>query len=98
MMMTAINLAAQQNRDWLLDDQPYRAEITQESDEISISNGLIRRTFRLGPNAATVAFENVITNETFIRGVKPEADITINGKQYPVGGLIGQPNYAFLIA
>ncbi|MBK8503050.1 MAG: alpha-galactosidase [Saprospiraceae bacterium] len=97
MIFSTANLAAQTSVDWLLDDRSYRAEITQQSDEISISNGLIKRTFRLGPNAATVAFENAITHESIIRGIKPEAEITINGKMYSVGGLIGQPNYAFLL-
>ncbi|MEZ4776075.1 MAG: alpha-galactosidase [Bacteroidia bacterium] len=85
--------------DWLLDASPYTAGIYRGNhpDEIVMSNGLIRRTFRMSPNAATVGFDNLITGESILRGVKPEAEITINGDTFAVGGLTGQPNYAFLL-
>ena len=84
--------------DWLLDGSSYRARLTEDKDarEIALSNGLIRRRFRVAPNAATVAFDNLITGESIIRGVKPEAEVQIDGKVYQVGGLVGQPNYAFM--
>jgi hypothetical protein len=82
--------------DWLLDDRAYVAKVSVQSDEIILSNGLISRTFILSPNAATIDFRNLVTGESVIRGVKPEAEITINQKTYSVGGLRGQPNYAFL--
>ncbi|UCD49495.1 MAG: hypothetical protein JSW27_18430, partial [Phycisphaerales bacterium] len=62
-----------------------------------MDNGLIRRTFRLAPNAATVAFDNLMTGESMLRGVKPEARLTIEGTSFEVGGLKGQPNYAYLL-
>ena len=67
-----------------------------KTDEIVITNGLIRRAFRLGPNAATVAFDNLMTHTTLLRAVKPEALLEIDGHSYPVGGLIGQPDLAYL--
>ncbi len=84
--------------DWMLDGSSYKASLTENKDknEIVLSNGLISRRFRLAPNAATVGFDNLITGESVIRGVKPEAEVMIDGKVYPVGGLVGQPNYAFL--
>lgn len=84
--------------DWLLDDSPFKAGVFRGThpDEITLANGLICRTFRLAPNAATVGFDNLMTSETILRGVKPEAEIAIDGKSYEVGGLKGQPNYAFL--
>ncbi len=84
--------------DWLLDPTPFEADVYQggHSDEIVLSNGLVRRVFRLVPNAATVGFDNLMTGEAILRGVKPEAELTINGVNYAVGGLLGQPNYAFL--
>ncbi len=36
------------------------------------------------------------TGQTVLRGVKPEALVTIDGLSYEVGGLKGQPNYAYL--
>jgi hypothetical protein len=61
-----------------------------------LSNGLVRRTFRLAPNAATVGLDNLATGEAILRGVKPEAMVEIDGVRYEIGGLKGQPNYAFL--
>ncbi len=84
--------------DWLLNNKAYTAEVFSGSktNEIALSNGLIRRTFRLKPNAATVGFDNLMTGESLLRGVKPEAELTIDGIAYAVGGLKGQPNYAYL--
>ncbi len=84
--------------DWLLDGSPYKAGVyrTNRADEIAMDNGLIRRTFRLAPNGATVGLDNLMTSQAMIRGVKPEAIVTIDSKRYDVGGLTGQPNYAYL--
>ena len=85
-------------QDWLVDPSTFRAraESTPNGKELVLSNGLIRRKFVLSPNAATVEFRNLVTGEAILRGVKPEAAIEIDGKNYTVGGLTGQPNYAFL--
>ena len=84
--------------DWLLDGSSYKANVYKgkRNDEIVISNGLLRRVFRIAPNAATVRLDNLVTGESLLRGVKPEAIVKINGINYEVGGLKGQPNYAFL--
>ncbi|MEA3365945.1 MAG: hypothetical protein U9Q79_09935, partial [Candidatus Hydrogenedentes bacterium] len=84
--------------DWLIKPPQDGAAVyrTGNPDEIVLSNGLISRIFRLVPNAATVVFDNLITDQAVLRGVKPEARITVDGVHYDVGGLKGQPNYAFL--
>lgn len=84
--------------DWLVQGSDTPAGIFRSADgkSLVLSNGLIRREFRIAPNAATVAFDNLMTGESLLRGVKPEARITLNGQQVDVGGLTGQPNYAFL--
>lgn len=86
------------NPDWLLAPDSYQAEIYRSADaqELILSNGLIRRVFKLTGNGTTVAFDNLATGESVIRGVKPEAEVKINGITFPVGGLTGQKNYAFL--
>lgn len=90
---------SQAQQDWLLDNSSFSAKVYQGTrpDEIILSNGLIRRTFRLAPNAATIGFDNLMTGESILRGVKAEAEIEINGNLYSVGGLNGQSNYAFLL-
>jgi len=86
--------------DWLLDSSPYQAQVLTNTDgrELKLSNGLLARTFRLSPNASTVGLDNLITGEALLRGVKPEASVEIDGVRYEIGGLKGQPNYAFLRA
>ena len=84
--------------DWLLDPKPYVARVTVRPDgrELELNNGLLRRVIRLQPNAATVALDNLVTGEAILRGVKPEAVVELDGRRFEIGGLKGQPNYAFL--
>ena len=86
--------------DWLVRQIKETVEIEKRLDgrEIVLSNGLISRTFRLGPNAATVAYDNLMTGESVIRGIKPEAIVELDGQKYEVGGLQGQLEYAYLQA
>ena len=85
-------------QDWLVKkvDLPSGIFQGENEKEIMISNGLISRTFRLSPNCATVDFKNLVNDETLLRGVSPEAQLTINGKDYKVGGLDGQVEYGYL--
>jgi hypothetical protein len=45
----------------------------------------------------TIGFDNRMTGTSLLRGVKPEASLTLNGQEYAIGGLVGQPNYAYLL-
>lgn len=85
--------------DWLLDPTSFKAEVfrTDQSNEIALDNRLVRRTFRIAPDGATIGLDNLTTGEAMLRGVKPEALVTIDGTDYEVGGLAGQPNYAYLL-
>jgi len=83
--------------DWLI--QPTgRAAVMQGAhpNEIVLTNGLIARTFRLAPNAATVSIMNLMTGQEMVRAVKPEAILELDGKRVDVGGLKGQPDLAYL--
>jgi len=84
--------------DWLVAPVAARTELyrTENANEIVLSNGLISRTFRLLPNGATVGMDNLMTGEAMLRGVKPEARVTLDGVESKVGGLLGQRNYAYL--
>lgn len=84
--------------DWLVAPVKQRAVVARSEDgkEIVLHNGLIARTFRIAPNAATVGFDNVMTGQAILRGVKPEARLQIDGVPLAVGGLVGQPEYAYL--
>ena len=85
-----------QQNDWLV--QPFRqpALVKEKDSQLILDNGLIRRTFATTPNFATVDYTNQITGNTLLRAIKPEAVLAINGNEYEVGGLKGQPDYAYL--
>lgn len=84
--------------DWLLRRAPYPAGVfrSKSGKELVLNNGLIRRAWRLSPNAATVAFDNLMSDEPILRAVKPEAILTINSNVITVGGLAGQRDTGFL--
>ena len=92
-------IARQQQHDWLVTPttEPARVTVSEDGETLTLANGLIKRTLRLSPNAATVAFDNLMTGESLLRGVKPEARLEIEGVPLEVGGLMGQPNYAYLL-
>jgi hypothetical protein len=85
--------------DWLVDPSPFKARILESADgkTLSIENGLIRRTFRSAPNLATVDLQNLVTGERLVRAVKPEAALVLDGRKVNVGGLVGQPDQAYLL-
>jgi hypothetical protein len=56
---------------------------------------LIRR-IRISPNASTIDYRNLATNEQYIRSVRPEAHIELDGTSYNIGGLYGQKEHAYL--
>ena len=85
-------------QDWLIDAHQAKTGVfrNEKGNEITLSNGLISRTFRLSPNAATVSLKVLGNQQEMIRAVKPEAIVSLNGFTFNVGGLEGQPNLAFL--
>ncbi len=82
--------------DWLIDPSGYKAAVRQEDDRIVLWNGLVSRTIMLKPGGATISFRNLATGNELLRAVKPEAVITVNGKELKVGGLSGQPVMNYL--
>ena len=85
--------------DWLLNSGPFKAGVFRKnaSDEVVLQNGLLRRTFKLSPNAATIGLDNLMTGQAMLRAVESEAGVTIDGKEFKVGGLRGQPDRAYLL-
>jgi hypothetical protein len=85
--------------DWLI--QPVKATATiyktEDGKDLVLSNGLVKRTFRLQPNLACTDYKNLVNGQELLRAVKPEARLVINGIAYNVGGLYGQKENAYLI-
>lgn len=84
--------------DWLVTPVKTHATVTEHKDrkEIVLSNGLVSRTFRIAPNFATVDLTNLSSGVGYLRGVKPEAVLELDGRRVEIGGLKGQPDYAYL--
>jgi len=85
--------------DWLVHQPAGRAGVYRSEDnkEISLYNGLLKRTFRIQPNVACIDFVNLGNGEQMLRAVEPEARLIINGKPINVGGLYGQKEKAYLL-
>lgn len=89
----------QDKHDWLLSPHGNPAGIILSDDkrDITLTNGLTQRTFRLAPDLACIDYKNLTTNQQLLRAVKPEARITLDGKDYTIGGLFGQKENAYLL-
>ncbi|MDX1365776.1 MAG: NPCBM/NEW2 domain-containing protein, partial [Arenibacter latericius] len=85
--------------DWLIDNEKVKTEVYRSDNDkdIIISNGLVARVFRLFPNLATVDYVNQMTGESILRSVSNEGTLIIDGKEYAIGGLKGQPEFAYTL-
>lgn len=84
--------------DWLVKPVTEKAAVYKSADEkdLILYNGLIKRTFRLQPNLVCTDYKNMSNGQQLLRAVKPEAQVTIDGTAYNVGGLYGQTENAYL--
>lgn len=76
--------------------EEYRAHIIEENGEIVLTNGIAERRFIKVPDFACVSIKNLYSGEQFLRAVKPEVTVTVDGKKYPVGGVSGQFEFGFI--
>ena len=88
-----------QKIDWLINGSDFIAKVTQSDDgkELLLSNDLIERRFRILPNLATIKIKNLVTSQNYLRSVRPEAKITVDGQKFNIGGLTGQPVHSYLL-
>jgi len=84
--------------DWLISGTQHKAKLFKdERGNIVLSNGLISRIFNLNKDAATIGFDNLMTQEGLLRSIRPEAEVNIDGIRFDVGGLVGQPIHNYLL-
>ena len=83
--------------DWLVTPINQKAQVTEEGDDITLNNGLVKRVFRITPNAACTDYTNLTNGQQLLRAVKPEAKIVLDGKEFNIGGLQGQIENAYLL-
>jgi hypothetical protein len=88
----------QYTADWLVIPVTQKAQILRRADnkEIILTNGLVKRSFRLSPNVACFDYQNLSNGQQLLRAVKAEARITVNGTNYNIGGLKGQKENAYM--
>lgn len=82
--------------DWLIKPIQQKARIIQEGNNLTLDNGLVKRSFRITPNVACFDYKNISSGQQLLRAIKPEARLIIDGKEYQVGGLLGQNENAYL--
>lgn len=84
-------------KDWLVAAPTQKAAVIINGNNIALNNGLVKRAFIIAPNAACVDYSNLTNGQQLLRAIKPEAKITIDNKEYNVGGLNGQTELAYLL-
>ena len=84
--------------DWLVKPITTKANVFQREKEgdLVLYNGLVRRSFKVSPNFACYDFQNMTTGQQLLRAIRPEAKLIIDGKEYNVGGVVGQQEKAYL--
>jgi hypothetical protein len=96
------NALAEKNysEDWLVLPATTKASVYKSADNknIILYNGLVKRTFHLEPNITCIEYKNMSNGQQLLRAVKPEAEVTISGVAYNIGGLYGQTENAYLLA
>ena len=85
-------------QDWLVHRVERRAGLYrgEHPDEVVLDNGLLRRSFLVRPNLACVDIQQLTSGKTLLRAIRPECLVTLDGEDYSVGGLDGQPIGNFL--
>ncbi len=85
--------------DYLRNNDPaanFPTSLSTNTNEITLSNGLISRVFRTSPNFFTVDYVNEAGDgKSFIRGIGPEAQLFLDDATFPldIGGALGETNY-----
>jgi hypothetical protein len=86
-----------QSADYLVNPStPAPSTLTPSADgtRITLSNGLISRTFSTTPCFTTVEYMREDTGQTFFRALSPEATLTLNGVAANVGSCLDLNPYA----
>lgn len=85
--------------DWLVTPCHIKAAAYQSHNgkDIILTNGLVRRSFRMQPNVTCFDYTNLSNGQQLLRANEPEAIIEINGVCYNIGGLYGEKQKAYLL-
>ena len=99
-----------QAQDWLVHPEVALSTTTEliqlDNQTMSLTNGLISRTFLTSPTLVTISYKNLVTGLNYFRTAKPEAQLSVLDRTvYNVGGVrapfnnaLWQPYYYQLAA
>lgn len=89
--------------DWLISPptQPSSVQLRPATDgrsaQLLITNGLVSRTFLIADGSlGCIGIRRIDKDIEFVRAVKPEARICLDGNWIEIGGLTGAPDQAFI--
>ncbi|WP_313372428.1 hypothetical protein [Sphingobacterium multivorum] len=84
--------------DWLIGTPHAKAGLFKTKEgHLVFSNGLVSRTFTTFPNVASIGLDELTGNTAFLRSIRSEASVTIDGFTFDVGGLEGQKVHNYLL-
>lgn len=83
--------------DWLRSDftEPVTLN-TQQKGKLTLTNGLIARSFDYSIDFVTTDFYSHEYNASLLRAINPEAIISLDGLIYPIGGVVSNMPRAYL--
>ena len=84
--------AVSQQNDWLVHRQDSKTRLLKTASGLRLTNGLVERTFATQPDGYFCTTDLRRGDRSFFRALSPEANLTLNGKGYSVGGCLGQPD------
>ena len=98
--LLATAAAVSQQRDWLVRKQDAKTRLVKTASGLRLTNGLIERTFATQPDGYFCTTDLRRGDRSFFRALAPEANVTLNGQRYNIGGCRGQPenHYEFWYA
>jgi len=96
-LLFSVQIIAQETNDWLVQKSHEVATVKVDKNNIVLSNGLISRTINVSKNASTTSLKNLNTADEFIRSLRPEARIEIDGNTLNIGGLYGQKEHGYFL-
>ena len=89
---------ADKEKDWLVHPINTPTTVLRDGEKsIVLTNGLLLRRWRIAPDVATTHLTLLTNNDNYLRGVKPEAELVLDGDTLNIGGLLGQPEYGYLL-
>ena len=84
--------AVSQQNDWLVHRQDSKTRLLKTASGLRLTNGLVERTFATQPDGYFCTTDLRRGDRSFFRALAPEANLTINGQRYNIGGCLGQPD------